>query len=95
MAAYQQQVSRSYNRNALVRTFQVGDWVLRKVFPNTQESNAGKLAPTLEGPYCITRVLGQGAYELTTRDGEVIPRSWNAMHLRLYFFQDTYRGAPK
>ena len=66
--------------------FKVGDWVLRKVFPNTREANAGKLAPTWEGHYRITRVVGQGAYELTSKEGVEIPRSWNATHLKPYFF---------
>ena len=86
LAIHTQQVARSYNRNVKIRVFKVGDWVLRKVFPNTREANAGKLAPTWEGPYRITRVEGQGAYELTSKEGVAAPRSWNATHLKPYFF---------
>ncbi|XP_021733160.1 uncharacterized protein LOC110699980 [Chenopodium quinoa] len=41
MATYQQMVARSFNRNVKARMFKVGNWVLRKVFQNTQELNAG------------------------------------------------------
>src|SRR5206468_11688166 len=85
-AAYQQKVARHYNRNIRARTFKVGDWVLRKVFQNTKESGAGKLAPTWEGPYQITKVVGQGAYKIQAQDGRDINNSWNAVHLKLYHF---------
>ncbi|XP_074290768.1 uncharacterized protein LOC141617470 [Silene latifolia] len=41
MAAYKQTVARSYNKNVRLRTLQVGDLVLRKVFPNTKNQSAG------------------------------------------------------
>uniref|UniRef100_A0A803MFA5 Reverse transcriptase domain-containing protein n=1 Tax=Chenopodium quinoa TaxID=63459 RepID=A0A803MFA5_CHEQI len=69
MATYQQMVARSFNKNVKARIFKVGDWVLRKVFQNTRELNAGKLGATWEGPYLIDRVVGTGAYRLTIPDG--------------------------
>ena len=45
---YKQQAVRYYNKNVHTRTFQVGDWVLRKVFQNTREIGAGKLGPNWE-----------------------------------------------
>lgn len=86
MAAQQQIVARSFNKNVKAKVFKVGDWVLRKVFQNTQEVNAGKLGISWEGPYLIDQVVGKGAYRLTTKDGKAIPRSWNASHLKLYHF---------
>ena len=86
LAAYKQGVARSYNKRVNSRAFQVGDWVLRKVFQNTQELNAGKLGANWEGPYQITKIVGQGAYELESHDGKTVPRSWNAMNLKLYHF---------
>lgn len=68
MAVYQQGVARSYNKNVRVKVFQVGDWVLRKVFQNTRDPNDGKLDPAWEGPYQISKVLGQGA-SLVKEDG--------------------------
>uniref|UniRef100_A0A803L268 Reverse transcriptase domain-containing protein n=1 Tax=Chenopodium quinoa TaxID=63459 RepID=A0A803L268_CHEQI len=84
MATYQQMVARSFNKNVKARIYKVGDWVLRKVFQNTRELNAGKLGATWEGPYQIDRVVSKGAYRLATPDGKLVPRSWNAAHLKPY-----------
>ena len=51
-----------------------------------QESDAGKLRISWEGPYQISKITGKGAYQLQTPDGITIPRSWNATHLKLYHF---------
>lgn len=84
MTAYQRKVANSYNRNVHIRTFRVGDMVLRKVFQKTLDMTAGKFADNWEGPYLIDAVVGRGAYQLSTLDGTQIPRSWNALHLKLY-----------
>ena len=82
IASYQQQVSRHYNKNLRLRSFKINDWVLRKVFQNTKEAGAGKLAPTWEVPYLITKVSGNGAYKLQSRDGRDLANGWNATHLK-------------
>uniref|UniRef100_A0A803LAM4 RNase H type-1 domain-containing protein n=1 Tax=Chenopodium quinoa TaxID=63459 RepID=A0A803LAM4_CHEQI len=86
MAAYQQEVARSFNKNVRTKVFKLGYWVLRKVYENTREVNAGKLAPNWEGPYEITKVVGNGAYKLRNAEGKEVQRSWNATHLKLYHF---------
>ena len=45
IASYKQQAARYYNKNIQTRTFQVGDWVIGKVFQNTREVCVGKLGP--------------------------------------------------
>jgi hypothetical protein len=84
IAAYQQRVARSYDKNIRIRRFQVGDLVLRKAFQNTTDPTHGKLAPKWEGPYKIEAEAGKGAYWLTNKDGIMLPRSWNAVHLKIY-----------
>ncbi|XP_074297470.1 uncharacterized protein LOC141628197 [Silene latifolia] len=84
MGSYQQTVAKSYNKNVKIIVFREGDLVLRKVFPNKKEKSAGKLAPAWEGPYLIDSIVGQGAYMLQTLQGEMIPRSWNVTHLKLF-----------
>ncbi|KAJ9556842.1 hypothetical protein OSB04_011456 [Centaurea solstitialis] len=86
MAAQKGIVERHFNKKIKAKIFQVGDYVLRHVFQNTQESNAGKLSIKWEGPYIISKVVGNGAYRLTTMEGMEIPRSWNAHHLKRYYF---------
>lgn len=48
--SYQPKVSNNYNKNVRIRTFKESDLVLRKVFPNTIDTNAGKFTSTREGP---------------------------------------------
>ncbi|XP_074300810.1 uncharacterized protein LOC141632132 [Silene latifolia] len=85
MAAYKQTAARSYNKNVRLRTLQVGDLVLRKVFPNTKNQSEGIFAYNWEGPYRIEGIVGNGAYKLETMDGEAVPRSWNIIHLKKYY----------
>ncbi|XP_024013210.1 uncharacterized protein LOC112087533 [Eutrema salsugineum] len=82
---YQQATAKYYNKNVRSRRFKAGELVLRKVFQNTAEKNAGKLGAKSEGPYKVTKVVRPGVYELATLAGEAIPRSWNAMHLKKYY----------
>ncbi|XP_074293579.1 uncharacterized protein LOC141620667 [Silene latifolia] len=82
MTAYKQTTAGSYNKNVRLRTLQLGDLVLRKVFPNTKNQSTGKFAYNWEGPYCIDDIVGNGAYKLETMDGEAVPRSWNIIHLK-------------
>ncbi|XP_074301332.1 uncharacterized protein LOC141632713 [Silene latifolia] len=85
MASYRQTVARSYNKNVKVRTLQVGDLVLRKVFQNTKNQQVGKFAYNWEGPYKVESAVGNGAYRLVTLEGQMVPRSWNITHLKKYF----------
>ncbi|KAI3797545.1 hypothetical protein L1987_32803 [Smallanthus sonchifolius] len=45
IAAYQQKIEKSYNKNIRIRRFQVSELVLRKAFQNTINPNEGKIAP--------------------------------------------------
>ncbi|KAK9073810.1 hypothetical protein SSX86_006404 [Deinandra increscens subsp. villosa] len=85
MASYQQRVAKSYNKNIRLRRFQVGDLVLRKAFQNTTNPADGKLAPKWEGPYLVESEEGKGAYRLMNLEGDLLPRAWNAVHLKAYF----------
>ncbi|XP_076916354.1 uncharacterized protein LOC143576002 [Bidens hawaiensis] len=85
MAAYQQRITKSYNKTIRVIRFQMGDLLLRKAFQNTTDSKDGKLAPKWVGPYNIEAEAGKGTYKLSVLDGRVLPRSWNVVHLKLYF----------
>ncbi|XP_074296944.1 uncharacterized protein LOC141627610 [Silene latifolia] len=72
MASYRQTVAKSYNKNVKVRTLQVGDLVLRKVFQNTKNQQAGKFAYNWEGPYQVESSVGNGAYRLMTMEGYLL-----------------------
>nr|GEY22372.1 reverse transcriptase domain-containing protein [Tanacetum cinerariifolium] len=69
--------------NARVRdvAFKPGDFVYR----SNDASHAvagGKLGPKWEGPYEVTKALGNGAYKLRSTDGTVLPRMWNVINLK-------------
>ncbi|XP_033138789.1 uncharacterized protein LOC117129318 [Brassica rapa] len=82
---YQNKIESYYNKKVRSRPLELGDLVIRKVFENTKEPNAGKLGANWEGPYKITRVVKPGVYRLETSRGEAIPRAWNSMHLRRFY----------
>ncbi|GJV49902.1 reverse transcriptase domain-containing protein [Tanacetum coccineum] len=55
-------------------TFRLGDFV----YHSNDASHAaasGKLGPKWEGPYEVTKALGDGAYKLRTMDGTDLPRT--------------------
>ena len=85
IAAHQQRITRAYNKNTRIRRIHVRDLVLRKTFQNTKDHSAGKVSPQWEGPYLIDVEAGKGAYWLATLDGDVLQRSWNALHIKAYF----------
>nr|GFA55657.1 reverse transcriptase domain-containing protein [Tanacetum cinerariifolium] len=69
--------------NARVRgvAFKPGDFVYR----SNDASHAvagGKLGPKWEGPYEVTKAMGNRAYKLRCSDGTVLPRTWNVANLK-------------
>ena len=85
LAEYQQKLAQRYNRDVRLREFDAGDLVLRKVVGNIRDSNAGKLAPTWEGPYRVTSNAGAGAYYLEDLDERPLPRLWNIHNLKKFY----------
>ena len=82
---YQHQIESYYNKKVKSRPLELCDILLRKVFENTKELNAGKLGTNWEGPYKIAQVVKPGVYRLETSTGEPVPIAWNSMHLRRYY----------
>ena len=85
ITSYQRRLVNSYNRRVKPRVFRSGDLVLRKVFENTADLTAGKFQPNWEGPYVVTRTGEAVSYTIDKTDGTLVPRMWNAMHLRRYY----------
>ena len=84
LAEYQQKLAWRYNRDVRKREFGEGDIVLRTVVGNT-DINAGKLAPTSEGPYRVTTIAGAGAYYLEDLEEKALLRPWNAYNLKKFY----------
>ncbi|GAV71535.1 hypothetical protein CFOL_v3_15027 [Cephalotus follicularis] len=85
VAAYQQRVSRCYNKRVNPSPLKEGDLVLRNAAIADPTGTRGKLAPNWEGPYKVKKVLRPGKFKLETLRGKKIPRAWNAEHLRKYY----------
>ncbi|XP_074342003.1 uncharacterized protein LOC141679401 [Apium graveolens] len=82
LAAYQQRAARYYNKKVKEHLLKVGDLVLRKVMPNSKNPQHGVFGANWEGPYKIKAILWKGTYHLEDLEGKLIPRAWNAEHLR-------------
>lgn len=82
LVAYQQRTIRYFDKKAWARPLKVGDLVLRKMMPNMR--GHGAFGENWEGPYIIKTVLWEGTYHLTYMDGKLIPKAWNAQHLKKY-----------
>ncbi|GAV72550.1 hypothetical protein CFOL_v3_16038, partial [Cephalotus follicularis] len=85
VAAYQQRVSRYYNKRVNPRPLKEGDLVLRNAAIVEPIGTRGNLAPNWEGPYKVKRVLCPGTFKLETLRAREIPRAWNAECLRKYY----------
>ena len=85
IALYQQRVASSYNMHVKQRTIRARDLVIRKVFENTANLTVEKFEPNWEGPYTIVKMGAAGSYALNKLDGMLVPRVWNAMHLKRYY----------
>ena len=85
IASYQQRLENLHNQRVKPHTFEPGDLVFRRVFENTTNLEDGKFQPKWEGPYTIVRVGATGSYALSRSNGTVVPRMWNAMHLKKYY----------
>nr|GEZ58071.1 reverse transcriptase domain-containing protein [Tanacetum cinerariifolium] len=62
-------------------SFRPGDFVYRANGASHAE-DAGKLGPKWEGPYEVTKALGNGAYKLRDIYGRELPRTWNICILK-------------
>ena len=90
-AIYQQSLRRYYNRKVKPRSFQEGDLVLRLI---QRTAGQHKLSAPCEGPFIISKVLGNDFYYLIEaqkprarkRDdsGKETERPWNANLRRFY-----------
>ena len=85
LVEYQQKLTQQYNRDVKAREFSAGDLVLRKAVGNMRDTNARKLAPTWEGPYRVTSIVGVGAYFLENLDERPLPWLWNVYNLKKFY----------
>jgi hypothetical protein len=51
----------------------------------TKDATEGKFAPKWEGPYQVVKCHEKGAYHLKSETWKILPRAWNAEHLKKYY----------
>ncbi|XP_071920589.1 uncharacterized protein [Coffea arabica] len=84
VASYKNTLAQYYNARVKQRRFQPGDLVLRKNSVSRAEPQ-GKLCPKWEGPYRIVESNLSRYCKLSYRDGSLVPRTWHAETLKLYY----------
>ncbi|XP_069149116.1 uncharacterized protein [Solanum lycopersicum] len=67
---YRQRMTRAFHKKVRARNFEVGQLVLKRIFPH-QDEHKGKFAPNWQGPYMVRKVLSGGALVLSEMDGAV------------------------
>jgi len=80
--AVKRRVEHKHSSKLKLGQFKVVDLVMRKAHPYQLEN---KLSPKCTGPFRVTEVLGNGACRLETLEGGPIPRTLNAVNLKVYF----------
>ena len=85
MEDYQRKTARYYNQKVKPKSYKPGDLVLKKLLLARKNPAHGKLGPSLEGPYIMTRVIRPGNYELQIEEGKILPHTWNAEHLKCFY----------
>ncbi|XP_071727718.1 uncharacterized protein [Rutidosis leptorrhynchoides] len=85
-AAYKKTIEKYYNKGVKPSVYKVGDYVLRLNSTRKVEYE-GKSGPTWEGPYIISEAFGNGSYKLETTEGKQVPRTWNGVNLRKFYFK--------
>jgi hypothetical protein len=84
-SAYKANAARYYNKKVKPRSFNTGDWVLRRITSAAKDPTEGKLGLVWEGPFRVIKINPKGAYHLEDTNGKKLQRPWNAEHLRKYY----------
>ena len=85
IASYKRRSERYFNSKVKERRFKEGDLVLRIINSNTKDTSAGVLGPNWEGLYVIEVVVRPRTYKLKRSNENLVPKTWNAEHLRPYY----------
>ncbi|KAK2366564.1 hypothetical protein QL285_079929 [Trifolium repens] len=80
-----ERVAKAYNKKVKYKTFNLGDLVWKVIFPMDRRDRAfGKWSPHWEGPFKISQVLSNGAYEIQELTLEQRTVNMNGKYLKKY-----------
>ncbi|GKB99050.1 reverse transcriptase domain-containing protein [Tanacetum coccineum] len=74
-------IKKYYSSKVRNISFKLGDLVYRSN-EASHAKESGKLSPKWEGPYEVTKALGNRAYKLRDCNGKLLPRTWNVRNLK-------------
>ena len=63
----------------------MGDYVLKRVFDNKKEEEAGKLGIDWEGPYIVTEMVWNGVYRLMDLEDRPVQRPWKVVNWKKFY----------
>ncbi|XP_060179130.1 uncharacterized protein LOC132609255 [Lycium barbarum] len=81
---YRQRMARAFNKRVKTRLFQIGQMVLKNIFPH-QDEYRGKFAPNWQGHYVVRKVLSRGAVVLAEMDGQQWLKPINSDAIKHYY----------
>ncbi|XP_059302302.1 uncharacterized protein LOC132054277 [Lycium ferocissimum] len=81
---YKQRMARAFNKHVRTRVFQIGQLVLKRIFPN-QEEYKGKFALNWQGTYMVRKVLSGGAVVLAEIYDQEWPKAINSDAIKTYY----------
>ena len=85
MEDYHRNIARYCDQRVKLRSYKLGDLVLKKLLPARKDPAHGNLGPNWEGPYIVSFIIRPGNYELQMEEGKTLPHSWNAEHLKRFY----------
>ena len=68
---------RDFHKRGRARIFEVGQLVLKRIFPH-QDEYKEKFVPNRQGPYMVHKVLFGGDLVLSAMDGTIWPKPINS-----------------
>ena len=79
-------MARAYNKEIRLWTFEKGELVLMIRRPmEIAHKSRGEFQPKWEGPFIVETVYSNGAYRLTTMEGDVFLMPVNGKYLKKYY----------
>ncbi|CAJ2651685.1 uncharacterized protein LOC123895384 [Trifolium pratense] len=80
-----ERIAKAYNKKVKPKTFNLGDLVWKVILPMDRRDRVfGKWSPNWEGPFKISQVLSNGAYEIEELTSEQRSVNMNGKYLKKY-----------
>jgi hypothetical protein len=80
-----ERIAKAYNKKVKYKTFNLGDLVWKVILPMDRRDRIfGKWSPNWEGPFKISQVLSNGAYEIQELTAEQRSVNINGKYLKRY-----------